>query len=50
MEWLCFVIRGVVISWMRPFSVLVTITTLPKFVFVEVVNSWERATHEYHEN
>lgn len=43
-------IHGDVISRMRRLSVSVRKITLSKFVFVEDVNSWGRATHKYHEN
>lgn len=43
-------IRGDVISWMHRVSVLVRKLTLLKFVLVDDVNSWGRATNEYHEN
>lgn len=36
-----------VISLMRQFSVLVRKLILSTFVFVEDVNSWGRATHEF---
>lgn len=55
-------IRGGQFSWIVTFfvysqgcyfvdaSVTVTKITLSKILFVEDLNSWKRAAHEYHEN
>lgn len=43
-------IHGNVISWMHRLSVSVGKLNLLLLVFVDDVNLWMRAIHEYHEN
>lgn len=43
-------IRGYVILWMSRFSVSERKITPSLFVFLEDLNLWGRATHEYQEN
>lgn len=43
-------ICGDVVSWMPQYIVSVKKMTLNKFVFVDNVNSWGKATYNFHKN